>query len=254
VGEQFGFPTPFTGSTGWAQRYGDKEVSQFVAADMIAERWDISREAMEQYAYESHQRALRAIAQGRFDREIVPVGDFAVDEGPRADTTLEKMATLKTLRDGGRITAALASQISDAGSASLIASAAAVERFGLTPRARVHHISVRGDDPVYMLTAPIRATRYALDKAGMTLDDLDVIEINEAFASVVLAWAKELDADLSKVNVNGGAIALGHPIGATGTKLFATMLNELERTGGRYGLQTMCEGGGQANVLIIERL
>jgi acetyl-CoA C-acetyltransferase len=254
VGEQFGFPTPFDGSTGWARRYGDKEVSQFLAADLIAERWDIPREEMEHFALESHRRALIAIAEGRFDLEIVPVGDFAVDEGPRVDTTLEKMAELKTLREGGRITAALASQISDAASAVLVASEAAVTRYGLTPRARVHHISVRGDDPVFMLTAPIRATRYALDRAGMTLEQMDLVEINEAFASVVLAWARELNADLSRVNVNGGAIALGHPIGATGTKLMATLLNELERTGGRYGLQTMCEGGGQANVTIIERL
>jgi acetyl-CoA C-acetyltransferase len=253
-GQQLGFETPFSGAVGWAERYGDKEVSQFLAADMIAERWEISREAMEAYALESHRRALAAISAGRFEREIVAFGDFAVDEGPRPDTSLEKMAELKTLREGGRITAAVSSQISDAASATLIASEAAVRRFGLTPRARIHHISVRGDDPIYMLTAPIRATRYALERAGMTLDDIDVIEINEAFASVVLAWAQELDADLSKVNVNGGAIALGHPIGATGTKLFATLLNELERTGGRYGLQTMCEGGGQANVTIIERL
>jgi acetyl-CoA C-acetyltransferase len=221
---------------------------------MIAEKWDISREQMEEFALGSHQRALAAIAEGRFDREIVPIGDAIVDEGPRADTSLEKMAALPTLREGGRITAAVSSQISDAASAVLIASAAAVVRFGLTPRARVHHLSVRGDDPVYMLTAPIRATRHALERAGMTLDDIDLIEINEAFASVVLAWAKDLDADLEKVNVNGGAIALGHPIGATGTKLMATLLCELERTGGRYGLQTMCEGGGQANVTIIERL
>ena len=254
VGEQFGFPTPFDGSTGWARRYGDKEVSQFLAADLIAERWDIPRDEMEQFALESHRRARTAIAEGRFDREIVPVGDYAVDEGPRADTTLEKMAELKTLREGGRITAALASQISDAASAVLVASERAVIRYGLTPRARVQHISVRGDDPVYMLTAPIRATRYALARAGMALEQMDLVEINEAFASVVLAWARELHADLSRVNVNGGAIALGHPIGATGTKLMATLLSELERTGGRYGLQTMCEGGGQANVTIIERL
>jgi acetyl-CoA C-acetyltransferase len=254
VGEQFGFATPFQGSLGWAQRYGDKEVSQFLAADMIAERWDVSRAQMEEFALGSHQRALAAIAAGRFDNEIVPVGAFAVDEGPRPDTTLDKMAGLATLREGGRVTAAVASQISDAASATLVASEAAIARFGLTPRARIHHISVRGDDPVYMLTAPIRATRYALERAGMTLDDIDLVEINEAFASVVLAWAKELDADLSKVNVNGGAIALGHPIGASGTKLMATLLNELERTGGRFGLQTMCEGGGQANVTIIERL
>jgi acetyl-CoA C-acetyltransferase len=254
VGEQFGFPTPFTGSAGWEKRYGTQEVSQFRAADMIAEKWDISREEMEEYALRSHRLALTAINEGRFANEIVPVGDFTTDEGPRADTTAEKMAGLQPLREGGRVTAALASQISDAASAVLVASASAVQRFGLTPRARVHHISARADDPVYMLTAPIRATRYALERAGMTLADVDLVEINEAFASVVLAWAKDLDADLGKVNVNGGAIALGHPIGATGAKLLATMLNELERTGGRYGLQTMCEGGGQANVLIVERL
>jgi acetyl-CoA C-acetyltransferase len=256
-GQQLGFPTPFTGSAGWEKRYGDpatNEISQFRAADMIAEKWDISRAQMEEYALESHRRAVAAIDAGRFANEIVPFGEVTVDEGPRRDTSLEKMAELKTLREGGRITAAVSSQISDAASAVLVASEDAVRRFGLTPRARVHHLSVRADDPVYMLTAPIRATRYALDRAGMTLDDIDLVEINEAFASVVLAWAKELDADLAKVNVNGGAIALGHPIGATGTKLMATLLNELERTGGRYGLQTMCEGGGQANVTIIERL
>ncbi|MDT4925573.1 MAG: acetyl-CoA C-acetyltransferase [Pseudonocardiales bacterium] len=254
VGPQFGFETPFAGSTGWEKRYGDQEVSQFRAADMIAEKWAVSREQMEEYALESHRRALAAIHAGHFDREIVPFGEMTTDEGPRSDTSLAKMAELKTLREGGRITAAVASQISDAASAVLVASEGAVARYGLTPRARVHHISVRGDDPVFMLTAPIRATRYALDKAGMTLDDIDVVEINEAFASVVLAWAKDVGADLARVNVNGGAIALGHPIGATGTKLMATLLGELERTGGRYGLQTMCEGGGQANVTIIERL
>ena len=253
-GQQLGFETPFSGAVGWEKRYGDQEISQFRAADLIAEKWDISRERMEAYALESHRRAISAIDDGRFANEIVPFGDTTTDEGPRRDTTLEKMAELKTLRDGGRITAAVSSQISDAASAVLVASEAAVRRFGLTPRARVHHISVRADDPVLMLTAPIRATHYALDKAGMTLDDIDLVEINEAFASVVLAWAKETRADLGRVNVNGGAIALGHPIGATGTKLMATLLNELERTGGRYGLQTMCEGGGQANVPIIERL
>ncbi|MEO9140485.1 MAG: acetyl-CoA C-acetyltransferase [Jatrophihabitans sp.] len=254
VGPQFGFDSPFSGSVGWEKRFGDQEVSQFRSADMIAEKWDITREQMEQFALQSHQRALAAIAANRFDREIVPFGEFTTDEGPRADTSLEKMAGLKTLREGGRITAAVASQISDAASALLVASEAAVQRYGLTPRARVHHISVRADDPVYMLTAPIRATQYALGKAGMTLDQIDLVEINEAFASVVLAWLKETGADPATVNVNGGAIALGHPIGATGTKLMATLLCELERTGGRYGLQTMCEGGGQANVTIIERL
>jgi acetyl-CoA C-acetyltransferase len=254
MGRQLGYETPFSGAVGWAKRYGDQEISQFRAADLIAEKWDISRRAMEEYALESHRRAVAAIDAGRFANEIVPFADVAIDEGPRRDTSLEKMAALEPLRDGGRITAAVASQISDAASAALVASADAVRRFGLTPRARVHHLSVRADDPVYMLTAPIRATQHALAKAGMTLDEIDLVEINEAFAPVVLAWAKETRADLANVNVNGGAIALGHPIGATGTKLMATLLNELERTGGRYGLQTMCEGGGQANVTIIERL
>jgi len=254
VGPQFGFETPFVGSTGWAKRYGDQEVSQFRSADMIAEKWEISREEMEKFALQSHQRATAAIAEGRFANEIVSLNGFDTDEGPRPDTSLEKMAGLTTLREGGRITAAVSSQISDASSALLLASEDAVRRFNLTPRARIHHISVRADDPVYMLTAPIRATQYALGKAGMTIDDIDLVEINEAFASVVLAWLKDIRADVDKVNVNGGAIALGHPIGASGTKLMSTLLNELERTGGRYGLQTMCEGGGQANVTIIERL
>jgi acetyl-CoA C-acetyltransferase len=254
VGPQFGFDSPFAGSVGWEKRYGDQEVSQFRAADLIAERWGVTRLQMEEYALRSHERALTAIAEGRFDNEIVAFGEVRTDEGPRADTDLAKMSALKPLREGGRITAAVSSQISDAASAVLVASEAAVQRYGLTPRARVHHLSVRGDDPVYMLTAPIRATQYALQRAGLTLDDIDLIEINEAFASVVLAWQKDIGADLDKVNVNGGAIALGHPIGATGTKLMSTLLNELERTGGRYGLQTMCEGGGQANVTIIERL
>ena len=253
VGQQYGFTTPFAESPGWVKRYGDQEVSQFRSAEMIAEKWDISREDMEAYALASHQRAKTAIAEGRFDREIVPVGDFDTDQCPR-DTSLEKMASLEPLAPGGRITAAVASQICDASSALLVASAQAVRTFGLTPRARIHHLSVRGDDPVWMLTGPIEATRHALAKTGLTVDDIDLFECNEAFASVVLAWMKELDIPHSKVNVNGGGIALGHPIGATGTRLMTTLLNELERTGGRYGLETMCEGGGQANVTIIERL
>lgn len=253
VGAQYGYTTPFAESPGWVKRYGDQEVSQFRSAEMIAEKWDISREDMEAYALASHQRAKTAIAEGRFDREVVPVGDFAVDQCPR-DTSLEKMASLEPLAPGGRITAAVASQICDASSALLVASAAAVRTFGLTPRARIHHLSVRGDDPVWMLTGPIEATRHALAKTGLSVDDIDLFECNEAFASVVLAWMRELDVPHSKVNVNGGGIALGHPIGATGTRLMTTLLNELERTGGRYGLQTMCEGGGQANVTIIERL
>ncbi len=254
VGQQFGFDDPFSGSRGWMQRYGDQEISQFRSAEMIAERWDISREEMESFALESHRRAVDAIDSGRFVDEIVPIEAASVDECPRRDTSRESMQNLKPLSEGGRVTAALASQISDGAATLLIASERAVKEHGLTPRARIHHISVRGDDPVYMLTAPIPATKYALAKAGMTLDEIDLIEINEAFASVVLAWQRETGADLDKVNVNGGAISLGHPLGATGARLMTTMLYELERRDARYGLQTMCEGGGQANVTIIERL
>ena len=253
AGEAYGFSDPFSQSRGWVERYGNQEVSQFRSAEMIAEKWDISREDMEVFALESNQRALRAIAEGRFKREIVPYGDFDTDEPPR-ESSLEKMASLKPLVEGGRLTAAVSSQISDAACAILVASESAVKRHGFTPRARVHHLSVRGADPVWMLTAPIPATAYALEKTGMKLSDFDLVEINEAFASVVLAWQKETRADLAKVNVNGGAIALGHPLGATGARLMTTLLHELERTNGRYGLQTMCEGGGQANVTIIERL
>jgi acetyl-CoA C-acetyltransferase len=253
VADQYGFTTPFAESPGWLARYGDQEVSQFKSAEMIAEKWDISREQMEQFALASHERARTAIAEGRFDSQVVPVGELVNDECPR-ETSLEKMAALEPLAPGGRITAAVASQISDAATAMLIASEQAVKDHGLTPRARVHHLSVRADDPIWMLTGPISATRHALDKAGMSVSDIDLFECNEAFASVVLAWMQELDVPHDKVNVNGGGIALGHPIGATGTRLMTTLLNELERTGGRYGLQVMCEGGGQANVTIIERL
>jgi acetyl-CoA C-acetyltransferase len=253
AGQQYGFEDPFRGSEGWLARYGDQEVSQFRAAEMIAEKWGITRDEMEAFAVESHVRALRARAEGRFDREIVPLAGVTADEGPR-EPNWEKIRSLPPLSPGGRITAAVSSQISDAASAMLVVSERALRVHGLTPRARVHHLSVRGADPIYMLTAPIPATAYALEKAGMTLDDIDLVEINEAFASVVLAWQRETGADLDRVNVNGGAIALGHPLGATGTRLMTTLLHELERTGGRYGLQTMCEGGGQANVTIIERL
>ena len=254
VAEPLGFTDPFSTSEGWVARYGTQEISQFRSADMIAEKWDVSREDMEAFAIESHRRAVQAIDEGRFENEIVPFGGISVDEGPRRESNIEKMKSLKTLNEGGRVTAAVASQISDASAAMLIASEAAVKAHGLTPRARIHHLSVRGDDPVFMLTAPIPATEYALKRSGMTLDQMDLIEINEAFASVVLAWEKDLKPDMSKVNVNGGAIALGHPLGGSGTKLLATLLCELERTGGRYGLQTMCEGGGLANATIIERL
>ena len=254
AGQQYGQSDPFSGSSGWRARYGTQEVSQFRAAEMIAGKWDISRRAMEEFALESNRRAVEALERGYFKREIAPLNGLEMDETPRVGTTLEKMATLPPLTPGGRITAAVSSQIADGAAALLIASAAAVRRHGLKPRARIHHISVRGADPVWMLTAPIPATQYALTKSGMRLAEIDLVEINEAFASVVLAWERELKADMARVNVNGGAIALGHPLGATGAKLMTTLLHELERRGKRFGLQTMCEGGGQANVTIIERL
>jgi acetyl-CoA C-acetyltransferase len=248
------YTDPFSGSAGWRARYGAEEISQFRAADLIADKWGISRAEMERYALASHQRAVRAISEGAFAAEIAPYGDVTYDEGPRADTSLEKMAALKPLRPGGTITAALSSQIADGAAALLIASARAVREHGLRPRARIAHLSARGDDPVLMLTAPIPATVHALRRAGMTLDQIDLIEINEAFASVVLAWQRETGADPARVNACGGAIALGHPLGATGARLLTTLVHALQRTGGRYGLLTMCEGGGQANVTIIERL
>jgi acetyl-CoA C-acetyltransferase len=254
VGQQFGFPDPFSGSVGWRDRYGDQEISQYRAAELIASKWDLSRAEMEEYALASHQRAVAAIDEGRFKREIVPLGGVDTDEGPRRDTSLAKMAKLPTLTDGGRVTAALASQISDGAAALLVASEQAVARYNLKPRAAVRHLGVRAADPVYMLTGPIPATRRALERSGLTVDDIDLVEINEAFVPVVLSWQRELGVDLARVNVNGGAVALGHPLGATGAKLMTTLLHELERTGGRYGLQTMCEGGGTANVTIIERL
>ncbi|MFF4953464.1 acetyl-CoA C-acetyltransferase [Streptomyces chattanoogensis] len=245
---------PFAGSEGWRARYGDAPVNQFHGAELIATKWGISRRDMEEFALRSHQRAVRAIDEGRFDREIVAYGGVTTDEGPRRNTSLEKMASLAPVVEGGRLTAAVSSQVSDGAAALLLASERAVAEHGLTPRARIHHVSVRGEDPIRMLSAPIPATAYALKKTGMSLDDIDLVEINEAFAPVVLAWLKETGADPERVNVNGGAIALGHPLGATGVRLMTTLLHELERTGGRFGLQTMCEGGGQANVTIIERL
>jgi acetyl-CoA C-acetyltransferase len=247
-----GMPFPF--GEGWVARYGMQEISQFNGAELMAEKWDLSRERLEEFAFESHQRAAKAIANGLFKDQIAPIAGVEDDEGPRPDTTLEKMAGLKTLREGGRITAATSSQISDGSGALLVASERAVREHNLTPRARIVNLTLMGDDPVYMLTAPIPATRRALERSGLTIDDIDVIEINEAFASVPLAWLKEIGADPAKTNPNGGAIALGHPLGGTGAILMTKLLHELERTGGRYGLQTMCEGGGQANVTIIERL
>jgi acetyl-CoA C-acetyltransferase len=254
AGQQYGFSTPFEGSRGWARRYGDEEISQFRAAELIAERWDVSRGEMEEFALRSHKLAGDARAAGAFSAEIAPIQGVTQDEGPRPDTSLDKMAGLQPLVEGGRLTAALASQISDAAAAILVASELALSDHGLRPRARVHHLSARATDPVFMLTAPIPATQHALGRCGLTVDDIDLFEVNEAFASVVLAWLRDTGADPARVNVNGGAIALGHPIGATGARLMTSLLGELERRDARYGLQVMCEGGGQANVTIIERL
>jgi acetyl-CoA C-acetyltransferase len=254
AGERFGFPDPFSGSAGWRHRYGDVPVSQFRSAEMIARKWGCTRLDMEEFALRSHQRAIAAIEAGYFDRELVPYGDVTADTCPRRDTSLAKMAALSPLAEDGLVTAATSSQICDGAAALLVMSERAVRDHGVRPRARVHHLSARGADPVWMLTAPMPATAHALAKTGLTIDDIDLFEVNEAFASVVLAWLAEVGADPGRVNISGGAIALGHPIGATGARLMTTLLHNLERTGGRYGLQVMCEGGGQANVTIIERL
>ena len=251
--QPLGFSDPFSGSKGWVERFGSQPVSQFIGAQMIADQWNISRDDMERFSLQSHQRARRAIAEGRFKREIVPINGLEHDETTR-ETSLEQMQKLEPLAPGGSITAGVSSQTGDASAAVLIVSEAALKKYGLKPRARIHHMSVYSDDPIMMLSAPIPATRHAMKKAGMKLSDIDLVEINEAFAPVVLAWFKETGYSPEKTNVNGGGIALAHPLGATGAKLMTTLLHELERTGGRYGLQTMCEGGGVANVTIIERL
>jgi acetyl-CoA C-acetyltransferase len=247
-----GMPLPF--GQGWRERYGDQEISQFRGAQLICEKWGIKRAQLEEFALESHRRAVAAIDAGRFEREIAPVNGLSVDEGPRRDTSLAKMAGLAPLREGWEITAATASQISDGAAAVLVASWEAVRRYGLTPRARIVALAVTGGDPVFMLTAPIPATEQVLARAGLGVDDIDVFEVNEAFAPVLIAWSADTGASLGKTNPNGGAIALGHPLGATGAVLMTKMVHELERTGGRYGLQTMCEGGGQANATIVERV
>ncbi|MFM8563866.1 MAG: thiolase family protein [Acidimicrobiia bacterium] len=237
-------------------------VPQGVSAEMIADQWKISRDDMDRFGMQSQNRAARATAEGRFEREILPVTDsegnpMTRDEGLR-ETTMETLAKLKpsfrSEEQGGRVTAGNSSQITDGAAAVLIMSEAKAAALGLTPRARFVNFSLAGDDPRFMLTAPIPATRKILERSGLSIDDMDVIEINEAFASVVLAWEKELRPDMEKVNPNGGAIALGHPLGCSGARLMTTLLHELERTNGRYGLQTMCEGGGMANATIIERL
>ena len=249
-------------------RYAERGglVSQGEGAELIAEQWNISRQDMDEFSVRSHQRAAQATAEGRFEREIITVAIkdderndtdemMTTDEGIRPDSSVETLANLKPAfrPDNGRVTAANSSQITDGASGVLIMSDTKAASLGLTPRARFHAFAVAGSDPITMLTGPIPATKMALERGGLTMDDIDVIEINEAFASVPLAWAKELDVDIMRVNVNGGAIALGHPLGASGAKLMATLLNELERTNGRYGLLTMCEGGGMANATIIER-
>ena len=251
--QPMGFSDPFSGSQGWVARYGSTPPSQFTSAQMIADKRKISRQQMEEFALRSHTLALSAIKEGRFDREIAPLNGVDMDETPR-NTSMEKMAELEPLMEGGTITAAVSSQTCDGASAMLIVSEAALKRYNLTPRARIVHMSVRAADPIWMLTAPIPATEYAMKKSGLKLADIDLVEINEAFASVPMAWLLETGYPLDKTNVNGGAIALGHPLGASGTKLMTTLLHELERSGGKYGLQTMCEGGGQANVTILERL
>jgi acetyl-CoA C-acetyltransferase len=253
VGKEYGFPTPMKGSKTWHARFGDTQISQFRGAQLMAEHWGLTREDLEAFALISNNRALQAISEGRLKREIVPFNNLEMDETAR-QTSMEKMATLKPVVPGTVITAAVASQTSDGASAVLVVSEAALKRYGLKPRARIHHMTVLGDDPVMMLSAPIPATKLALKRTGMKVNDIDLAEVNEAFAPVPLAWMKETGFPHEKMNVNGGAIALGHPLGATGTKLMTTLLHELERTGKRWGLQTMCEGGGQANVTIIERL
>lgn len=254
AGEPYGFSNPFNTSPGWIARYGDGLLNQINSAEMIANKWGLSREEMEAFAVASHHRAQAAWDNGWFDAEVAPMAELDKDETIRPQTNMEGLAGLRTVQEGGIITAGISSQNCDGAAALLVASERAVKEHNLKPRARVHHISVRADDPVWMLTAPIPATEYALKKAGMTVNDIDLFECNEAFASVPMAWMKELGIPHEKVNIHGGGIALGHPLGATGARLMTTLLNALERTGGRYGLQTMCEGGGQANVTIIERL
>jgi len=250
AGQALGFDDPFSGSSGWLERYGNGEVSQFVGAEMMAERWDISREDMEAFAVESHERALRARDEGRFEHEIAPLAGLDHDEGPR-EPNWDKIRSLPTLTPTGRITAACASQISDGAAALLIAGEEAVTTYDLTPRARIHHISVLADDPIMMLSAPIPATKRALERTGLSPEDIDLVEINEAFAPVVLAWLKETGFDHAQVNVNGGAIALGHPIGMSGARIALHLALELKRRGGGTGAAALCGGGGQGDALIL---
>jgi acetyl-CoA acyltransferase len=257
---KFGFP--FGPAVGARYAPDGGLVPQGISAELIADKWGITRDEMDAFGVRSQEYAARATAEGRFQREILPVqgadgSTMSVDEGLR-ETTMASLGKLKPVfrseDDGGRVTAGNSSQITDGAAAMLIMSEDKALELGLTPRARFVNFSLAGDDPRMMLTAPIPATRKVLARAGLDIDQIDLVEINEAFASVVLAWERELHADMDRVNVNGGAIALGHPLGCSGARLMTTLLNELERTGGRYGLQTMCEGGGMANATIIERL
>jgi acetyl-CoA C-acetyltransferase len=247
------------------RRYGEQEFSQFTGAEQMALKYGLTKEALDLYALGSHQRATLAMTEGKFDKEIVPaaVRDATMnetgrlhihDEGIRTDATLNSIGSVKLITEGGRISAATASQICDGASGVMVVSEQGLKTLGVKPLARIHHMSVMGHDPVIMLEAPIPATRRALSKAGMTIGDIDLYEVNEAFAPVPLAWLRALGADPERLNVNGGSIALGHPLGASGTKLMTTLLHALEQRGGRYGLQTMCEAGGMANVTIVERL
>ena len=253
AGAEAGMGAPYE-AQGWIDRYGTQEISQFRGAEIMADRWGLEREDLERFALASHQRAAKAWQEQRFAREVVAYDGVAVDEGFRANASLEAMAELEPLPGRKLLTAAVSSQISDASAVLLVASERALQEHRLTPMARVHAMSVVGADPVMMLGGPIPATRKVLERGKLEIDDIDRFEVNEAFAPVVLAWAAETGAPLDHTNVNGGAIALGHPLGATGARLMTTLLWELERTGGRYGLQTMCEGGGTANATIVERL
>jgi acetyl-CoA acetyltransferase family protein len=261
AGHKAGMGGPY--GLGMKKRYPGVKFNQFTGAEMIAEKWGFSREQLDRFALTSHERAARATREGRFAREIAPVEvtledgsseKFSADEGIRADASLAALAALKPLSEKGLLTAGTSSQITDGAAAVLVANEAGLAKLGAAPRARVVAMALAGDDPVIMLTAPIPATAKLLRRAGLPIDRIDRYEVNEAFASVPMAWLRETGADPEKLNVNGGAIALGHPLGCTGAKLMTTLLHELERSGGRYGLQTMCEGGGLANATLIERV
>jgi acetyl-CoA C-acetyltransferase len=250
-GEGIDYGSPWDAEL-WVEKYGAQALTQYAGAGLIADNWNISREQMEEFALTSHRRAAAAVDAGLFDEEIVPIGDATRDEGPRADTSLEKMAGLAPLDEGGKLTAAVSSQISDGASGVLVANEKAIREYGLTPLAKIRAMTVVGSDPVMMLTGPIPATERVLARAGLSLEDIGRYEVNEAFASVVLAWLAETGADPEKTNVNGGAIALGHPLGATGTRLMTSLIHEMRRTQTQFGLQTMCEGGGMANATVLE--